>query len=107
MKTSLNVSPMRPRLRLGAFMGSKSQRTPLIDTYVSACRFHCYQSLDLLWFLRYITAMQNSVVQLGTARRWTQDALQQPAPRRIMPVPFCTLANALRSDSCVHDRAAY
>ncbi|KAG2355912.1 hypothetical protein BDR07DRAFT_491609 [Suillus spraguei] len=44
MKTSLNVSPTRPRLRLGAFMGSKSQRTysPLIDTY--PCKIQWYNS---------------------------------------------------------------
>ncbi|KAG2143185.1 hypothetical protein BD769DRAFT_1038204 [Suillus cothurnatus] len=44
---------------------------------------------------RHVT--QNSVVLPG-ADNGHQDALQQPAPRRITPVPSCTLANALRPD---------
>jgi hypothetical protein len=44
---------------------------------------------------RHVT--QNSVVRPGEDNGH-QDALQQPAPRRITPVPSCTLANALRPD---------
>ncbi|KAG1870799.1 hypothetical protein F4604DRAFT_849362 [Suillus subluteus] len=39
--------------------------------------------------------MQNLVVRPG-ADNGHQDALQQPAPQRITPVPSCTPANALR-----------
>jgi hypothetical protein len=44
---------------------------------------------------RHVT--QNPVVQPG-ADNGHQDAPQQPAPRRITPVPSCTLANALCPD---------
>ncbi|KAG1860768.1 hypothetical protein F4604DRAFT_1125802 [Suillus subluteus] len=44
---------------------------------------------------RHVT--QNLVVRPG-ADNGHQDALQQPAPQRITPVPSCTPANTLRPD---------
>jgi len=58
----------------------------------------CYSNPDsdlALSQRRHVT--QNPVVQPG-ADNGHQDAPQQPAPRRITPVPSCTLANALCPD---------
>jgi hypothetical protein len=58
----------------------------------------CYSNFDsdlALSQRRHVT--QNPVVRPG-ADNGHQDALQQPVPRRITPVPSCTLANALRPD---------